>query len=73
VKGVELNAFLHQYDRSRARIAGQAEAIAALSASEEALSKSGGTAFIRCGRKRSARGADALISEHQRELWEPAG
>ena len=71
LKGVELNAFLHQYDRSRARIAGQSEAIAALSAREEALSQKCEELLSSAAAENdSARSADALISERQRALLE---
>ncbi len=71
LKGIELNAFLHQYDRAKARIQAQAEAIADLSKREEGLlAKAAELSAAAAAENEAARRADGLISGRQRELLE---
>ncbi|MGI6150760.1 MAG: chromosome segregation SMC family protein, partial [Christensenellales bacterium] len=71
LKAIELNAFLHQYDRSKARISAQAEAIADLIAREEELQAKATELLAAAAEERdAARRLDELISSSQRELLE---
>lgn len=71
LKGIELNAFLHQYDRAKARILAQSEAIADLSKREEGLlAKAAELSAAAAAENEAARRADGLISGRQRELLE---
>jgi len=71
LKTIELNAFLHQYDRAKAKIAAQAEQIADLLAREEALlARAAELTANAAVEQDAARRMDGLISARQRELLE---
>lgn len=71
LKSIELNAFLHQYDRAKVKIAAQQEQIADLLSREEALlAQSAELTATAAVEQDAARRMDGLISARQSELLE---
>ncbi|MGI6193072.1 MAG: chromosome segregation protein SMC, partial [Christensenellales bacterium] len=71
LKAIELNAFLHQYDRAKAKITAQQEQIADLTAREEGLLAKAAELIANAAVEQdAARRMDGLISARQSELLE---